>query len=50
MENEEIETATAPVPSEKAIIVHCFDLKDEADRIMFSDQTGCFPVTSYKGN
>ena len=31
-------------------MVQCFDLKDEADRIMFSDQTGRFPVTSYKGN
>ena len=51
VENEEKETAAAPVPREKAIIVQCFDLKDKADRIMFfSDQTGRFPVTSYKGN
>ena len=50
VENEEKETAVAPVPSGKAIMVQYFDLKDEADRKRFSDQTGRFPGTSYKGN
>ena len=27
-----------------------FNLRDEADKLMFSDQTGRFPVTSFKGN
>ena len=31
-------------------MVQYFDLKDEADRKRFSDQTGRFPGTSYKGN
>ena len=31
-------------------MVRCFDLKDEADQIMFSNQTGRFSVISYKGN
>ena len=47
---EEKETAAASVPNEQAIVVQCFDLKNKADRIMFSDQTGRFPVTSYRGN
>ena len=35
---------------ERAVYVKYFDMKNEADRLMYSDQTGLSPVTSYKGN
>ena len=37
------------LPNEKTVYMQEFDLADEVDRKIFSDQTGRFPVTSYKG-
>ena len=50
VEKEEKETTAAEIPQDQAIFVKDFNLKDEAERLMFSDQTGRFPMTSYKGN
>ena len=44
------QTSGAIVGKERAVFVKDFNLKDAADRIMYSDQTGRFPVTSFKGN
>ena len=37
-------------PQESAIFVKDYDLHDDADRKLYTDQTGRFPVTSFKGN
>ena len=37
-------------PPEQALHLAVFDLKDEMDKKLYSDQTGRFPVTSYRGN
>ena len=38
------------IDGEKAFYTATFNLKDEFDRKLYSDQTGRFPVTSFKGN
>jgi len=50
VKKEEEQTAGIKLEPEQAIFVREFNLKDEADRLMFSDQTGRFPATSFKGN
>ena len=45
VEEEEKRTAAATISNEQAMFVKDFNLKDEANRVMFSDQTGHFPVT-----
>ena len=47
---EEDQTANIKLEPEQAVYVKEFNLKDGADRLMFSDQTGRFPTTSFKGN
>ena len=48
MEEEAI--AGEPPVQEKAVFAATYDLKDEMDQKIFSDQTGCFLVTSFRGN
>ena len=50
VQTEENETTEMEIPEEKAIFVKEYDLANELDRKMYTDQTGKFPVTSYKGN
>ena len=50
VKEEEKDTDSESLGLEQATYVKGFNLKDEADRLMFSDQTGRFPVTSFKGN
>ena len=50
IKKEEDEVKGIKLEKEQAVYVKEFNLKDEADRMMFSDQTGRFPVTSFKGN
>ena len=50
VKKEEDEVKDIKLEEEQATYVKDFDLKDEADRMMCSDQTGRFPVTSFKGN
>ena len=38
------------IDGEKALFTATYNLKDELDRKLYSDQTGKFPVTSYTGN
>ena len=49
VEEEERDAAKEPPPVESAIHVREYDLQDEMDRKIFTDQTGKFPVTSYRG-
>ena len=46
--SEEVQ-ASAIDPSERAYYTAVFNMKSEMDRKLYSDQTGKFPVTSYKG-
>ena len=50
MDIESKEAQTIQIPNEKAVYVKEYNLAEELDRKMYSDQTGKFPVTSYKGN
>ena len=50
VEEEEQQTSNAIVGKERAVHLKDFNLKDAADRIMYSDQKGRFRVTSFKGN
>ena len=50
LEDEGEPEKDAVLINEQAIYVKDFDLKNEADRVMFLDQTGRFPVTDYKRN
>ena len=50
VKKEEEQTANIKLEPEQAVYIKEFNLKDEADRLMFSDQTGRFPTTSFKGN
>ena len=50
MRKEEKQTAKIKLENEQVMYTKEFNLRDEADRLMFSDQTGRFPVTSFKGN
>ena len=50
VESETKQTEIIPIPNESAIYVREYDLANDTDRKMYSDQTGKFPVTSYKGN
>ena len=47
MEEEEAHNI---ISNENACFTATFNLKDEHDRKLYSDQTGKFRVTSYKGN
>ena len=44
------QTENITLPNERAIYVQDFDLSNEVDRKIYTDQTGRFPVTSFKGN
>ena len=47
---EEEQTANIKLEHEQTVYVREFNLRDDADRLMFSNQTGRFPITSFKGN
>lgn len=47
---EEEQTVGVKLEPEQAVHIREFNLKDEADRLMFSDQTGRFSTTSFNGN
>ena len=49
MEEEERQTSGAIIGKQQSVYVRDFNLKDAADRLMNSNQTGRFPVTSFKG-
>ena len=46
----EQQAANQTGPQESAIFVKEYNLHDVAERKIYTDQTGRFPVTSYKGN
>ena len=49
LQDEEQEVDPAAAPTESATYFKEYDLENEMDRKIFSDQTGKFPVTSYNG-
>jgi len=50
VEEEALQTERITLPNERAIYVQDFDLSSEAERKIFTDQTGRFPATSFRGN
>ena len=50
MKAEEEQVAGMELDPDQVVYVKEFNLKDTADRLMFSYQTGRFPVTSFTGS
>ncbi len=54
LEFDDVENATVkqthPLTKQKESVLMVFDLSDEAQRVMYTDQTGKFPKKSSKGN
>jgi hypothetical protein len=49
-ECEEATNHTRPPTRQKEAIIRIYDLSDEAERLMYTDQTGRFPQKSSRGN
>jgi hypothetical protein len=49
-ESEEATKLTRPPTRQKEAIIRIYDLSDEAERLIYTDQTGRFPQKSSRGN
>ena len=50
IENATMRNPALPLTKQKESVLMVFDLSDEAQRLMYTDQTGKFPKKSSKGN